>query len=154
MKMRTEGFIGLQVLIVTATIGIVSLVAIPTYKEMSQRAVVAEALTLAGELQGKLSRSFAVTGRFPTSNRHASAMISSRFSRPDFIRDLRIQPDRSGQTVAIKVFLRDGVVRNRSGKKQYVYILGNKAAGELAPIQWRCGATGLGPELLPDECRG
>lgn len=138
----------------TVTIGIASLLAVPAYQAISEKATVAEAVTLAGDLQRKLARAYAVTGSFPTSNRHAAAMISSRFSKPDFVRDLQIQPDRTGQTVAIRVFLRDGAVKNRSGEKQYIYIVGNGSASVQRPIEWHCGAAGLSLELLPDDCQG
>lgn len=154
MNRRKEGFIGLQVLLVTATIGIASLIAVPKYQAISEKSAVTEALTLAGDLQRKLAQRFVVTGRFPTTNKHASAMISSRVSKPDFIRDMRIQPDRTGQTVTIKVFLRDGVVENPTGEMQYIYIAGHKTSSDQNPIAWQCGSAGLGRELLPDDCQG
>lgn len=153
VKRWKEGFIGLQVLLVTASIGIASLVAVPRYQAISEKSTVTEALTLAGDLQRKLAQRFVVTGKFPTSNKHASAMISSRVSEPDFIRYVRIQPDRTGQTVTIKVFLREGVVENPTGEMQYIYIAGNKTSSDQMPIEWQCGAAGLGPELLPDDCQ-
>lgn len=153
MKRWREGFIGLQVALMTATFGIASLVAIPRYQAYSEKAAVTEALTLAGNLQSKLAHRFMVTGRFPTTNKHASAMISSRIAMPEHIRDMRIQPDRTGQTVTIKVFLRDGVIANPTGVMQYIYIAGNKTSSDQNPIEWQCGAAGLGPDLLPDDCR-
>ena len=154
MKGWAQGFAGLQVLFVTAAIGIAALIAVPKYQSIEDRLAVSEALDYAGDLQRRLAQSFEVSGRFPTSNKHASTMISSRASVPGFIRDLRIQPDRTGQTVTIKVFLKDGVVKNLTGEKQFVYISGNRNLGDQSAIEWHCGAAGLGAELLPDECRG
>jgi type II secretory pathway pseudopilin PulG len=154
MKRREKGFIGLQVLLVTATIGIASMVAVPKYQTFSERAAVAEALTLAGDLQRKLAQRFMVTGNFPTTNRHTSAIISPRLAKPDFIRDMSIRPDRTGQTVIIKVQLRDGVVKNPTGDMQYVQIAGTMSSTDHDSIEWHCSAAGVRPELLPDGCRG
>lgn len=153
MNRWREGFIGLQVALLTATMGIASLVAIPQYRALSERVVVTEALTFAANVQDKLAHRVMVTGRFPTTNRHASSMISSRIALPEFIRDIRIQPDRTGETATIKVFLRDGAVKNPTGELQYIYIAGNRTSSDRGPIEWRCGAAGLGADLLPDDCR-
>jgi type II secretory pathway pseudopilin PulG len=154
MKRRKQGTIGLPVLLVTATIGMVSLVAVPTYQLISERATVTEALTLAGDLQRKLAQNHLLTGSFPTSNKHASAMISSRLSKPDSIRDIRIQPDRTGQSVIITVMLRDGVVKSSTGQAQYIQITGRKTDSDQSSIAWQCVAAGIRPAVIPDNCRG
>lgn len=154
MKRRKAGFIAVQALLVTATIGVASLIAVPRYQGISETAAVTEALALARDIQRRLAHRFEVTGTFPTSNKQAAAVIPSRVAMPEFIRDLRIQPDRSGTTVTIKVFLRDGVVDNPTGEKQQISIAGNKVTGAQVSAHWQCGSSGVPLELLPDDCRG
>jgi type II secretory pathway pseudopilin PulG len=152
MRKCKQGFIGLQVLVVTATVGVASLFAVPEYQSFEARHAVSEALTFAEELQRRLAQNFEATGRFPTSNKRASTMISSRVSVPEFIRDLRIQPDRTGHSVTIKVFLRDGIAENPTGEVQYVYIAGRRNPEDQGSIKWQCGAVGLVAKLMPEDC--
>ena len=38
--------------------------------------------------------------------------------------------------------------------EQYLYIAGNRAVGTGYQVEWTCGAEGVNPDLLPDNCKG
>jgi len=154
MKNRIAGFGGIQVLLIVAVIGVASLVAIPKYKAFANKAKITEAINLASESKRKIAETYMATNAFPRTASEANAMLTTTVSKPEFVRELKIEHNPAGEKVTIKVFLNDGVVENLTGEDQYIYIAGNKSRAASYLIDWQCGAKGLGSELLPDECQG
>ena len=66
MKNQQLGFGGLQVILVVAVIGIMSVVAVPKYKSFIGKAKITEAFNIAGESKRKLSEFYMVNGGLPT----------------------------------------------------------------------------------------
>ncbi len=160
MKTRQTGFSGLQLLVVVATIVAVSFVATPqnpasldTKKFEVEKVRVAEALDLAGESKRKITQAFMTGKSLPRTASEAHAMKPNMASKPEFVRELKFQPDYAGETIMIMVYLDDGVVENLLGGEQYVYIAGIKSPEGGDTLEWQCGARNVDLALLPAECR-
>lgn len=154
MKKREKGFGGLQVLLVALTIGVTTLVAVPKYQGMVNKAKVTEAINLASESKRKISQNYMVSGSFPRTVKETQAMYTSTLTRPEHVREMKIEHNRFGDSVTIKVFLNEGVVESNTSEDQYVYISGNRTQGGEYDIEWQCGGIGIGPEMLPEDCQG
>ena len=154
MNHKESGFGGIQVLLVAATIGITSLVAVPKYQAMVTKTKLTEALTLIGESKRKSEQSYMVTGHFPKRASDANAMLTTTVSKPEYVREMKIEHDPSGKRVDIKVFFHDGVIENESGEDQFIYMTGRQSTGGQYSIEWRCGASGISLDLMPVECQG
>lgn len=151
---RTEsGFGGMQILLVAAIVAVASQVAIPKYKAFADKAKITEAMSLAGESKRKIEQAYMVSGHFPKRATDANAMLSQTVSKPEFVREMKIEHDPFGKKVRIKVFLNEGVLENETGEEQFIYISGNQATGGSYSIEWHCGANGFSSELMPDECQ-
>lgn len=154
MKRKERGFGGIQILLVALTIGAAALVAMPKYKAATNKAKITEALNLAGESKRKIEQAYMVSGHFPKRSSEASAMLTTTLSRPEFVRDMKIEHDPSGKTVRIVVFLQEGIIENELGEEQYIFMSGRQTTGGMFSIVWECGASGFSAELMPEECQG
>lgn len=160
MKTRQTGFSGLQLLVVLATIAAVAFVATPqnpasldTEKFEVEKVRVAEALDLAGESKRKITQSFMTAKSLPRTASEAHAMKPNMASKPDFVREVKFQPDYAGKNIMIMVYLDDGVVDNLLGGEQYIYFAGIKSGEGDGTLEWQCGARNVDLALLPEECR-
>lgn len=160
MKTQQSGFGGLQLLVVVATIVAVSFVATPqnpatldTEKFEVEKDKVAVALDLADESKRKITQSFMTSKSLPRTASEAHAMKPNMASKPDFVRELKFQPDYAGETVMIMIYLNDGVVENLLGGEQYIYVAGIKSRDGADTLEWQCGARNVDLALLPEHCR-
>jgi hypothetical protein len=65
-----------------------------------------------------------------------------------------VVPRHDNHDIVVKVYLKDGVVENKTGQEQFIYITGDKPSGSGSSyMEWGCGASGVGAELLPDNCK-
>ncbi len=154
MKRVQKGFGGLQLLLVVAIIGTASLVAVPKYKAHTAKAKLTEAFNLASESKRKITQAYMVSNSLPKNRTEADAMLSNTVSRPEIVRDMKIEHAPSGDTVTIKVFINDGVIENPTGVEQFVFISGTTNHGGKYALEWTCGGEGLEREMLPEDCRG
>ena len=154
MKLKEQGFGGIQVLLVAATIGAASLVAVPKYKAYVNKAKITEAMNLAGESKRKIEQSYMVSGHFPKRASDASAMLTTTLVKPEFVRNMQIDHDPSGKSVDIKVFIHEGVIENLDGEEQFIYYKGQQSLNANFGIEWRCGANGINLDLMPVDCQG
>lgn len=160
MKTQQTGIGGLQLLVVVATIAAVSFVATPRNQASLdaenldvEKARVVEALNFADESKYKIAQSFVDSKALPRTANEAYAMKPNMASKPDFVRDVKFQPDYAGETVMIMVYLDDGVVENLLGGDQYIYIAGIKSSQGDDKLEWQCGARNVDLALLPEHCR-
>ncbi len=154
MKAREKRIGGLQMLLLVATIGVASLVAMPKYQAFADKAKISEAVNLAGESKRKISQAFMVSGSFPRTATQADAILSATVSSPEFVSDMTIEHDGSGEKVTIKVFLHEGVVDNLTDDPQFIYMAANRSKSGKYVIEWHCGGSGLSLELMPENCKG
>jgi len=160
MRTQQNGFGGLQLLVVTATVAALTLVVKPEYgtPDMAEKVVVekvkvAEALNFAGESQRKIAQSYSDGHSLPRTANEALAMKPTMASKPEFVKDVKFQHDFAGETVMIMVYLNHGVVDNILGGEQYVYLAGIKSHDGDDRLEWQCGARNVDRALLPEECR-
>lgn len=159
MRTQQKGIGGLQLLLVTATVAALTLVAKPDHEaptladeEVFGKIEVAKALNYAGESRRKIAQSFTEGHSLPRTASEALAMQPASGLKPEFVREVKFQHDYAGETVMIMVYLNDGVVENILGGEQYVYLAGIKSDQDDETLEWQCGARNVDRELLPAEC--
>ena len=159
MKHQQTGIGGLQLLVVLATIAAISFVA-STKEQVALDAgrgadmvKVAQALEFAGESQRKIAQSFASSHSLPRTLSAAHAMKPTMVAKPEFVREVKFQPDYAGRNIMIMVYLDDGVVDNILGGEQYIYIAGVRSGEGHDALEWQCGARNVDLTLLPEHCR-
>jgi Tfp pilus assembly protein PilE len=154
MKRHQGGFGGLQLLLVVAVIGMTSMVTVPKYKSFMAKAKLSEAFIFAGESKQKLSQFYMVNNRFPKNAKESAAMVTVSLSPPEVVREMVVIPGRDNHDIVVMVYLKDGVVENKTGQEQFIYITADKPSGSGSSyVEWGCGASGVGAELLPDHCK-
>ncbi len=152
MKNHQIGFGGLQLLLVIVAMGVVSMVAVPKYQSFIAKAKITEAFTLAGESRRKLSEFYMTNGRFPKTAVEAEPMKTVTLSPPEFVRDMVVEPNAENHDVMIKVYVIDGVFDNPTSEEQFIYLAVDKSTGTNYAVDWSCGARGIDPEILPEDC--
>lgn len=160
MRTQQSGIGAVQLLLVTAAIAAVYYVATPRHQASLdadtlevEKVRIAEALNFAGESKHKITQSFIDSKTLPRTAREALAMKPTKAPMPEFVRDVKFQPDYAGETVMIMVYLDDGVVENLLGGEQYLYIAGIKSSQGDGTLEWQCGARNVDLTLLPKGCR-
>ncbi|GAA5102170.1 prepilin-type N-terminal cleavage/methylation domain-containing protein [Wohlfahrtiimonas larvae] len=69
--MKHKGFTLIELMIVVAVIGILSMFALPAYQNYTKRTYISEGLTLAGIAKLAIVETFSATGEWPLSNEEA-----------------------------------------------------------------------------------
>lgn len=152
MKRAHKGFGGLQLLLLAATATLASATAVPQYQAFSDKARVTQGLDYARDSMRNVSRMFLETGRYPQNASEANALLYSSFSKPDFVRELRLETSPDGESVTIKVLLEDGIFDNEFGVEQYLFLESSLTKHSRHDIKWLCGTSGLDLSLLPSGC--
>ncbi len=153
MRFQNRGFGALQFVLVFAIIGFAALFAVPEYKSYLSKAKLTEAFRLASESKRRLSEFYMLNGRFPQSESETSMMKVQTVSPPEFVQDMEVRAAENDREIMIRVYLKEGVAENPLGEVQFIYVAGNGGSGGNYGVQWTCGAEGLDPELLPEECK-
>ena len=154
MNYRQLGFGGMQVLIAIVVLATVTLVAIPKYEAFVTKSKITEAFNLAGESRRKLSQFYMVNNRFPQTMSEAAVGKTWSLSPPKFVSKLEVRPRYKNHDIAVIVYLKEGVVENKTGGKQFIYMVGDKTPNSQSAVRWGCGAQGIGKDLLPENCQG
>tara|TARA_R110001592_G_scaffold123325_1_gene331132 strand:+ start:8022 stop:8486 length:465 start_codon:yes stop_codon:yes gene_type:complete len=74
MKTNQQGFTLIELMIVVAIIGILAAVAIPAYQDYTQRAQMAEALTMTAGAKTAISEFAQTNGKYPTTTAEIAAV--------------------------------------------------------------------------------
>lgn len=120
----------------------------------AEKAYIAEALNFGDEAKHKISQTFTDTRALPRTASEANVMKPTKASKPEFVREVKLQADYAGETVMIMIYLNGGVVENLLGGEQYVYIAGIRSHDGADTLEWQCGARNVDMALLPEKCRG
>ena len=144
----------MQLLIVICVVATVSVIAIPKYSAFVDKSKISEAFNLAGASKRKLSEFYILNSRFPITAGEADTMKTATLSPPKFVSRMEVEPGFKGHEVAIKVYLKEGVVENLTGEEQFIYISGDSTADSDTAVAWSCGFSGIDPDLMPDSCQG
>ncbi len=154
MNKRARGFGRVQALLIAAALASTTLAAFPGYQTLTSKARVAEAVELADVSKRTMAQGYMVSGSFPRSEKESENLLAALPPGPDHVREIRIEHNRFGDSVTIKVFLEPGVINGVTGEDPYLYVSGFRTQGGTFVIEWRCGAIGISPELLPEHCQG
>lgn len=154
MKFHQKGFGGLHAVLALGVIVAISLVAIPAYNSFMTKAKITEAMTMAGESKRKVSEFYTLNGRLPESAIEARSIKTATMTAPEYVREMVVDTDDENHAVVIKVYLKDGVVENKTGQDQFIYMAADHSGRSGDYVEWSCGANGLDSELMPEGCKG
>jgi len=137
-----QGLTLIELMIVTAIIGILAAVAIPAYQNYTIRAQVSEGLTLAAGAKVAVSEYFMESGAWPTDN-----AVAGLADKHDII-------GRYTEHISVK----DNVIEIKYGYGANTAIFDEKieftAVPNVGRINWICASAGtIQPKHLPGACR-
>lgn len=153
MKIKQFGFGVIQIVAVVAVMGIVAMVAVPKYNAYVDKAKLTEAFSLAGDSRKKVNEYYVLSGHFPRTDIEANALLPDTLTLPEYVEKIVINHNGGKHAVVVEAYMKDGVITNELGGDQYVFMAADESAQRGARIQWSCGAVGINPDLLPENCR-
>ena len=155
-----RGFTLIELMVVVGIIGILASIAMPQYQSYVVRAQVAEALSLAREIQGDITAYYKQHGRFPKNNRSAG-LPESKYLIGLYVQNIRVS---------------DGAINIRFGNRVNQQIMDKVltlqplvvSGSPASPISWNCGGakppqgmeavgvnnTDVDDQFLPFTCVG
>ncbi|WP_210426293.1 pilin [Marinobacter confluentis] len=142
---KFEGFTLIELMIVVAIIGVMTVIAVPVYEEFTIRAQVSEGLSLASGSKTAIAEFYDQRGNFPSTNASvglplANALVGRYVSSVD--------GGAAGGFGVIQVTYGKDVNQKISGD-----ILEVSAVTSAGSIQWVCRSSSLDLEYLPSNCR-
>jgi hypothetical protein len=128
--------------------------AVPKINEVTTKSKMAEAYHLANESKLRLAEFYMLSGRLPSTELEKNSILSSIFTQPEFVDSIAVESKDQDYDVAVRVYLKADVVDNDSGEPQFIYLAANRPESASQGLEWRCGASGVDAELLPNACTG
>ena len=142
MKNDQQGFTLIELMIVVAIIGILTVIAMPTYQRYTIRAQVAEGLNLTAPFKTAVAEFYSANGAFPADNADAGLSAPGNFI---------------GKYVN-SVSVNGAVVSIQYGNDAHVKISGQtvnlKAMSSGGSVNWTCESGGVITNIyLPSACQ-
>lgn len=169
--MRTKGFTLIELMIVVAIIGILSMFALPSYQDYTKRTYVAEGINLANGVKATITEYYSTKGDWPHTNAQAGlpngATITGQAVGAIWVTDAEEAAVKK-RVGFINIFFNEKVVPNHDPipttepadlNAVYAYnnvlILSTVGGMNESSIQWRCFMRGSNLQLkwLPANCR-
>ncbi|MDO4998439.1 MAG: pilin [Neisseria sp.] len=161
MKTKQAGFTLIELMIVVAVIGILSVIALPTYQNYAARAQLTEALSLADGQKNAVSSYFLEHGAFPKDNAQAviADNISGKYVASVKVNNLADGTQTGQKTGKIVATLRsnEDVATDLHGVKLTLQT-NVSADGSSGALVWDChvaksDGAALDDKYLPASCR-
>lgn len=141
MKVKTQGFTLIELMIVIAIVGILAALALPTYQDFSLRARVSEGLSLAGGAKASVAEYYASHNQFPANNVTAGLATANQI-KGSSVHSLTVTDG------VITVVFNNKVAA--AGKNSLVL---TPNVAQEGSITWDCHGGSLDGRLRPSECR-
>lgn len=142
MKVKTQGFTLIELMIVVAIIGILASLAIPTYQDFSLRARVSEGLSLAGGAKASVAEYYASHNEFPADNVTAGLAAANQI-KGSSVDSLTVT---DGGVITVVFNSKVAIVGKNS-------IILTPSVAKEGSITWDCHGGTLDGRLRPSECR-
>ena len=142
MKKEQQGFTLIELMIVTAIIGVLVSVAMPAYQDYTIRAQISEGLSLSAAAKVALTEYFAARGAWPNNNNKAG-LANHNDIRGKYVKSVKVK---------------DNVLEIMYGYDAHKAISNKKiiltAVTNLGIIKWTCASAGIiEANHLPSGCR-
>ena len=141
---RQAGFSPILGIIVTSILGLTTMVAVDSYSDYTQRAVISTGLQLADDLKKEVSVYVASTGRFPRSNADIE-MPDGEALADGGIRSLAVGSVPVDGTITVS-FRSNGALSDGDTLNLVPSVVGNR-------VKWYCKSDTIITDLLPEGCR-
>jgi type IV pilus assembly protein PilA len=157
-----KGFVVIELMFVVAIIGVLSIMAIPTYHYYLKQAMIVEANTLAPNIQKEVVDYFNFTGKFPDNNQ-SLAFPESKKLNGHYVKSTNVENG------AIHFYFdSNGISGYLSFRPTFVIHSPLTTSPTVSTVNWLCGymkskenwfvqgenKTNLPPLYLPNICRG
>ena len=142
MKKNQQGYTLIELMIVVAIVGILSVIALPAYQTYTIRAQVAEGLTVSAPLKNSVATYAISRGTFPADNTNAGLLSANNYTGK-FVDSISV----SGDTIAI-------IYGNDANAKINGHVLNLIAVQNDGAITWNCASgEGIDSNYRPSSCR-
>lgn len=138
---KQQAFTLVEIMIVVAIIGILSMIAIPAYSDFTVRSKVSEGLSLASGAKTSVMEYYMTQGKWPVNNTVAGLPKAEKI-QGDFVRSVSIRDNE------VIVTFGDGAGTDLTGKN--LHMAANDKGGS---ITWNCKGKDIENKYLPPSCR-
>lgn len=140
-KLNKRGFTLVEMMIVIAIIGILSMIAIPAYNDFTVRSKVSEGLSLASGAKMSVMEYYMTQGQWPRNNTSAGMPHPDNI-HGDFVRSVSVSNNQ------IIVTFGQGAGQDLTNKN--LILSANDNGGS---ITWQCNGEHIDNKYLPPNCR-
>jgi type IV pilus assembly protein PilA len=138
---KQEAFTLVEIMIVIAIIGILSMIAIPAYKDFTVRSKISEGLSLAAGAKTSVIEYYQTQGNWPISNANAG-LPSADHIKGEFVKSVAIEGNK------VVVTFGSGAGEGLSQRNLIMTAVDNSGS-----ISWTCHADKIENRFLPPNCR-